>query len=117
MHGSVSECEVQQWHNRSKWESEVQPVHSVVEWHNVVLVGGETHVPAPEVIQWHNVVLGEHGTTPDQIGVSVPKYVTERSEMEGSRALASVNKRERSERESSVRAERAPYLLRFSQYD
>jgi hypothetical protein len=61
-------------------------VRGVIEWHNVALVGGETHVPAPEVIEWHNVVLGEHGTTPDQIGVSVPKYVTERSEMDGSLA-------------------------------
>ena len=64
---------MQQWRNRSKWESEVQPVRGVIEWHNVALVGGETHVPAPEVIEWHNVVLGEHGTTPDQIGVSVAK--------------------------------------------
>ena len=92
-------------------------MRGVIEWHNVVLVGSETYVPAPEMIEWHNVVLGEHGTTPDQIGVSVAKYVTERSEMDGSRALASVDKRERSERESSVRAQRAPYLLRLSQYD
>jgi hypothetical protein len=82
-----------------------------------VLVGGETYVPAPEVIEWHNVVLGGHGKAPKQIGVSVPKYVTERSELDGPRAVASVDMRERSERESSVRAERAPYLLRLSQYD
>ena len=51
----------------------MQPVRGVIEWHNVALVGGETDVPAPEVIEWHNVVLGEHGTTPHQIEVSVAK--------------------------------------------
>ena len=83
--------------------------------------------PAAEVIEWHNVVLGEHGTTRDVIGVSVPKCTTERSEwmlkwvqwiecmtehseLEGSRAQASVNKRAQRD---TLQCERSELIYSF----
>lgn len=93
---------VKQWRNSSIGErATLSPAAEVIEWHNIVLgehdagrVLTDTKCRVScDAVEWHNVVLGEHGTTPDQIGVLVPKCMTERSEVNRSRAQASVNKR------------------------
>jgi hypothetical protein len=102
----------------TEWRSE----RDGKQWRNSSMGERATPSPAPEVIQWHNVVLGERDAA---CGVIDAKYMTERSEwmlkwaqwIKYETEQASVNKRERSERESSVRAERAPYLLTPSQYE
>ena len=60
----------------TKWRSK----RDGKQWRNSSMGERATLSPAPEVFEWRNIVLGEHGTTQDQIGVSVPKCMTERSE-------------------------------------
>ena len=66
----------------------LSPAPEVFEWHNAmlaerdagrVLTDTKCRVSC-DVVEWRNTILGGVSTARDQIGVSVPKYVTERSE-------------------------------------
>lgn len=60
----------------------------MIEWRNTILAerGTECGVTdekcrvSCDVVEWRNTILGGVNTARDQIGVSVPKCVTERSE-------------------------------------
>ena len=66
----------------------LSPAPEVFEWRNVMLgehdiacgVTDTKYGVSCDVVEWRNTILGGVSTARDQIGVSVPKYVTERSE-------------------------------------
>ena len=63
---------------------------------------GATLKLGTEIVEWHNTILGGHSTLYSLSGcicLLARHMATERSGLNGSRAEASVNKRERSERE------------------
>ena len=100
-----------QWRNSSMGErATLSPAPEVFEWRNIVL--GEHDAACVvtdakcgvscDAVKWRNTILGGVNTARDQIGVLVPKCMTERSELEGSRAeRAWILQCERSERFTS----------------